>query len=414
MHIQPLTIHISQADLDDLQDRLKRTRWPDEVDDAGWDYGANLAYMQELIAYWRTAFDWRGQEQTINNFANFRAEMDGVGIHFIHERGKGSNPIPLVLTHGWPSSFAEMLKIIPMLTDPEHYGADPADSFDVVVPSIPGFGFSDRPLQRGMTRSRVADLWVRLMDELGYPRFAAHANDIGAVISCYIARDYPSHLVGYHTLMPHFPSPSFGTGTSTMSEAERRFAACNEQWEREEGGYNLIQETKPQTLAYGLNDSPAGLAAWIIEKWRSWGAMDGHIERSFTMDELLTNVTIYWVTQTANSSSRSYYERLRDQRGFGINPQISVPTGVALTMETVQRARASGWSGYTQIYDIGPNLITVGTFWRPRILHYLLRIFGHSFGNYGSMSDSVTIAIDCIQFGAIAHHRLQPGLLVAL
>jgi pimeloyl-ACP methyl ester carboxylesterase len=338
MHIQPLTIHIPQADLEDLQDRLKRTRWPDEVDDAGWDYGANLAYMQELIAYWRTTFNWRAQEQTINNFANFRAEMDGVGVHFIHERGKGSNPIPLLLTHGWPSSFAEMLKIIPMLTDPEHYRAESADSFDVVVPSIPGFGFSDRPLQRGMTRSRVADLWVRLMDELGYPRFAAHANDIGAVISCYVARDYPSHLVGYHTLMPHFPSPSFGTGTSTMSEAERRFAACNEQWEREEGGYNLIQETKPQTLAYGLNDSPAGLAAWIIEKWRSWGAMDGHIERSFTMDELLTNVTIYWVTQTANSSSRSYYERARDQRGFGINPHIAVPTGVALTMETVQRA----------------------------------------------------------------------------
>jgi pimeloyl-ACP methyl ester carboxylesterase len=338
MHIQPLTIHIPQADLDDLQDRLKRTRWPDEVDDAGWDYGANLAYMQELIAYWRTTFDWRSQEQTINAFANFRAEIDGVGIHFIHEHGKGSNPIPLVLTHGWPSSFAEMLKIIPMLTDPNQYGADPADSFDVIVPSIPGFGFSDRPLQRGMTRSRVADLWVHLMEELGYPRFAAHANDIGAVITCYIARDYPSHLLGYHTLMPHFPSPSFDTGTSTMSEAERRFAACNEQWEREEGGYNLIQETRPQTLAYGLNDSPAGLAAWIIEKWRSWGAIDGYIERSFTMDELLTNVTIYWVTRTANSSSRSYYERAHDHRGFGLNPHIAVPTGVALTMETVQRA----------------------------------------------------------------------------
>jgi pimeloyl-ACP methyl ester carboxylesterase len=337
MHIQPFTIHIPQADLDDLQDRLKRTRWPDEVDNAGWDYGANLAYMQELIAYWRTAYNWRLQEQTINNFANFRAELDGVGVHFIHKHGKGSNSIPLILTHGWPSSFVEMLKIVPMLTDPEHYGADPADSFDVVVPSIPGFGFSDRPLQRGMTRSRVADLWVRLMDGLGYPRFAAHANDIGAVISCYIARDHPGRLLGYHTLMPHFPSPSFDTGTRPMSEAERRFAACNEQWEREEGGYNLIQETKPQTLAYGLNDSPAGLAAWIIEKWRSWGAMDGHIEQYFTMDELLTNVTIYWLTQTANSSSRSYYERARDQRGFGKNPLISVPTGVALTMETVQR-----------------------------------------------------------------------------
>jgi pimeloyl-ACP methyl ester carboxylesterase len=338
MYIQPLTIHISQADLDDLQERLKRTRWPDEVEEAGWDYGANLAYMQELVAYWRTTFDWRAQEQVINTFANFRAEIEGVGIHFIHEHGKGPNSTPLILTHGWPSSFAEMLKIIPMLTDPERHGGDPADSFDVVVPSIPGFGFSDRPLQRGMTRSRVADLWVRLMDELGYVRFAAHANDIGAVITCYIARDHPGHLLGYHTLMPHFPSPSFGPGTSPMSEAERSFAAFNEQWEQEEGGYNLIQETRPQTLAYGLNDSPAGLAAWIIEKWRSWGAIDGHIERFFTMDELLTNVTIYWVTHTANSSARSYYERARDQRRFGPNPHIAVPTGVALTMETVQRA----------------------------------------------------------------------------
>jgi pimeloyl-ACP methyl ester carboxylesterase len=337
MRIQPFTIRVPEEELDDLRDRLRRTRWPDEVDDAGWDYGANLGYMRDLIAYWHTTFDWRAQEHAINTFANYRAEIDGLGIHFIHERGQGPNPIPLLLTHGWPSSFAEMLKLIPLLTNPKHQSADPADSFDVVVPSIPGFGFSDRPLQRGMTRSRVADMWVQLMEGLDYPRFAAHGNDLGAVITCYIARDFPNHLLGFHTLMPHFPPPSFGTDASPMSEAERRFAACLEQWEREEGGSNLIQETRPQTLAYGLNDSPAGLAAWIIEKWRSWGAADGDIERCFTNDELLTNVTIYWVTQTANSSSRSYFERARDPRRFEREPRITVPTGVAVTKESVQR-----------------------------------------------------------------------------
>ena len=337
MNIQPFMINIPEAELNELQRRLKHTRWPDEVDGAGWDYGANLAYMQELVTYWQTRFDWRAQEQAINNFAHFRADIDGLGIHFIHERGQGPNPIPLILTHGWPSSFAEMLKMIPLLTAPECYGADPGDSFDVVVPSVPGFGFSDRPAQPGMTRSRVADLWVQLMAGLGYSRFAAHANDIGAVITCYLARDYPERLIGYHTLMPNFPRPSFGNGSPPMTEAERRFAEYVDQWEQEEGGYNLIQETRPQTLAYGLNDSPAGLAAWIIEKWRSWGAVDGNLERCFTRDELLTNITIYWVTQTANSSSRSYYERARDSRSFRPAPRLTPPTGVALTLEKVQR-----------------------------------------------------------------------------
>jgi pimeloyl-ACP methyl ester carboxylesterase len=290
------------------------------------------------VSYWQTGFDWRAQERAMNKFAHFRAEVEGLGLHFIHERGKGPEPIPLILTHGWPSSFAEMLKIIPLLTDPEAHGAGPQDSFDVVVPSVPGFGFSDRPVQRGMTRSRVADLWVQLMAGLGYARFAAHANDIGAVITCYIARDYPERLIGYHTLMPSFPNPSFGNGSPPMTEAERRFADYGAAWEQKEGGYNLIQESRPQTLAYGLNDSPAGLAAWIIEKWRSWGAVEGELEDVFTRDELLTNVMIYWVTQTANASARSYYERARDTRRFGPEPRLAVPTGVALTLEKVQRA----------------------------------------------------------------------------
>jgi pimeloyl-ACP methyl ester carboxylesterase len=338
MQPQPYTINVPQAVLDDLRERLARTRWPDEVEGAGWDYGANLAYMRELVDYWRTSFDWRAQEQAMNAFNHFRAELDGLAIHYIHEQGQGPRPIPLLLTHGWPSSFAEMLKIIPLLTDPGRYGADPADSFDVVVPSVPGFGFSDPPRRRGMTRSRVADVWVQLMAGLGYRRFAAHANDIGAVITGFIARDYPDRLIGFHTLMPHFPPPSFGPTDPPMSTAEQAFAALLNQWEQEEGGYNLIQETRPQTLAYSLNDSPAGLAAWIIEKWRAWGTAQGVLERHFTKDELLTNITIYWATQTANSSSRSYYERARDPRRFGANPRITVPVGVALTTEASQRA----------------------------------------------------------------------------
>ncbi len=338
MKISPLTIHIPEEDLIDLRDRLNRTRWPDEVRGAGWAYGANLAYMQELITYWLSTFDWRAQEAKINSFPNFRAEIEGVGIHFIHQRGKGQNPIPLVLTHGWPSSFFEMTKLMPLLTDPGAHGADPADAFDVIVPSVPGFGFSDPPLDPGMTRSRVADLWVKLMEGLGYGRFGVHGNDIGAVIHAYIARNHPERLIGLHTMMPTYPSPAFREDEPPMSLVEERFADYVKLWDREEGGYNLVQETRPQTLAYGLNDSPAGLAAWILEKWRSWGTQDGNLENCFTKDELLTNVAIYWLTGTANSSGRSYYERAHDPNAFQKGDQIRVPTGVALSLEPVQRA----------------------------------------------------------------------------
>jgi pimeloyl-ACP methyl ester carboxylesterase len=338
VHVEPFRIAVPEASLHDLRERLGRTRWPDEVCAAGWDYGANLAYMRELIAYWREGFDWRAQERAMNAFAHFRAEVDGLGIHFIHERGKGPAPIPLIITHGWPSSFTEMLKLIPLLTDPAGYGAEPLDSFDVVVPSVPGFGFSDRPVERGMTRSRVASLWVGLMDGLGYRRFAAHANDIGAVITAFIGLDYPERLIGMHTMMPGFPRPHVDPGDPRLSEAERAFLEVQRRWEQDEAGYNRIQETRPQTLAYGLNDSPVGLAGWIVEKWRAWTDPSGDLERAFTKDELLTNVMVYWVTETAGSSARSYYERARDPRVVGPDERIRVPTGVALTTEAVQRA----------------------------------------------------------------------------
>ncbi len=337
MSISPFHIQVPPEDLQDLLERLERTRWPDEVKEAGWDYGASLAYMHELVDYWRNQFNWRRQELWLNSFSQFITDIDGLAIHFVYQRGKGENPLPLILTHGWPSSFMEMLKLAPMLTDPESHAADPADSFDVVIPSVPGFGFSERPALRGMSRSKVASIWLKLMTELGYRRFGAHANDIGAVISSYMAREAPERMVGFHTMMPTVPSPSFEAGQPPRSEAERKFNELTAQWDREEGGYNRLQETRPQTLGYGLNDSPAGLAAWIVEKWRAWGALSGELEGSFTKDELLTNISIYWLTQTANSANRSYFERAHDPNTFEKGEKITVPTGVALSMEAVQK-----------------------------------------------------------------------------
>src|SRR5690349_4699862 len=338
MQIEPFQIAIPQETLDDLQERLARTRWPDEVQDADWRYGANLQYMQELANYWLTEFDWRVQEQWINSFANYQTTAAGLQIHFIHERGKGPNPIPLLITHGWPSSFVEMLKLIPLLTDPANHGGEASDAFDVVVPSVPGFGFSERPLQAGMTRWRVAELWAKLMDELGYERYGLHANDIGEVISSWLSLDFPERVIGLHTMMPTFPPPFFDVNQPPLTETEKAFRTIVNAWDNEEGGYNAIQSTRPQTLAYGLNDSPVGLMAWIVEKWRVWTDPNGNIEDYFSKEELLANVMIYWATETANSSVRSYYERAHDSRSLAPDDKIRVPTGVALSLEAVQRA----------------------------------------------------------------------------
>jgi pimeloyl-ACP methyl ester carboxylesterase len=334
MDYTPFVVDVAQATLDDLRERLARTRWPDEVADAGWEYGASLGYMRELVDYWRTGFDWRAAERAMNAAPHFRARVDGVGIHLIHQRGRGPAPLPLLITHGWPSSFVEMLALIPLLADPGAHGGDPADAFDVIVPSVPGFGFSDRP-GRGMTRSRVAGLWAGLMEGLGYPRYAAHANDIGAVISGWLAADHPERLIALHTLMPTFPPAVIGEDARPWSPAEQAFARLQARWEREEGGYNLIQETRPQTLAYGLHDSPAGLAAWIVEKWLAWTGDAAEAARRLSRDLLLANVTLYWVTGTANAANRSYFERARETRR--ITSRITVPTGVALTTEPIQR-----------------------------------------------------------------------------
>ena len=329
MSIQSFNVHIPQATLDDLRKRLSRTRWPDEVEGAGWDYGTNLDYLKELMAYWQHEYDWQAQEAQLNQFAQFRAEIDGVGIHFIHERGKGPNPTPLILTHGWPDSFYRMHKIIPMLTDPASYGGDLADSFDVIVPSIPGFGFSDRPRERGWTVVRTAELWAKLMtDVLGYQRYAAAGGDGGSPISQLLALKHPESVVGIHLTDIGFQS-IMSVDPSSLSEAEQQYLGAGQQRFFQEGGYIMIQSTKPQTLAYGLNDSPVGLAAWIVEKFRGWSDCDGDVERSYSKDELLTNIMIYWVTETINSSIRGYYE---ETHAPSLKPgqRIDVPVGMAL------------------------------------------------------------------------------------
>jgi pimeloyl-ACP methyl ester carboxylesterase len=339
MEATPYHIQVADKTLHNLYERLKLTRWPDEVLGARWEYGVNLAYMKDLVEYWRTGFDWRAQEQKINQFANYRTQLDGLGIHFIHERGHGPHPLPLLITHGWPSSFYETLEIIPLLTDPGRYGGDPTDAFDVIVPSLPGYGFSDRPTHPGMTSRQISALLVRLMEGLGYERFAAHAYDIGASIMGHMCLDFPQHLIGYHTTEPANAEPYLGPGAPALSEAECAYVEYQQQWYRDEGGYDHIQSTRPQTLAYGLNDSPVGLAAWIIEKWYAWtDPPSGDLDQHFTKDQLLTNVMIYWMTETINSANRLYYEGKHFPRQRMPEDCIQVPTGVALTTQQIERA----------------------------------------------------------------------------
>ena len=339
MTIHPFSENIPQATLDDLRERLARTRWPDEVEGAGWDYGTNLAYLKELVAYWQHDYDWRAQEARLNQFAQYKTDMNGRLIHFIHERGKGPHPLPLILTHGWPDSFYRMHKIIPMLTDPESFGGNAADSFDVIVPSIPGFGFSDSVRKPGWTVKQTAELWASLMrDVLGYQRYAAAGGDGGSPISQLLALNNPASVIGIHLTDIGFQA-TMNLDPSSLTAAEQQYLGAMQQRFFQEGGYVMIQSTKPQTLAYGLSDSPVGLAAWIIEKFYGWSDIDGDLEREYTKDELLTNIMIYWVTQTINPSIRSYYE---ESHAPSLTPgqRVEVPVAMALFPKDTPPPRA--------------------------------------------------------------------------
>lgn len=325
----PFRIDVPQPELDDLSHRLARTRWPDTVAGAAWGYGTSLAYLEELVTYWRHDFDWRAQERRLNELPQFHARVDDFGLHFVHVRGRGESPFPLLLSHGFPDSFLRMTKLIPLLTDPAAHGADPMDAFDVVVPSLPGFGFSERPSRPGFTTARTADLFARLMtDELGYPRFGAHGGDWGSVITEQLALRHADRVAGIHLTEVPF-TRLFSKPPPDLSEAEKSYLATGRKWQRAEGGYFAIQATKPQTLAFGLNDSPAGLAAWIVEKYRSWSDCDGDVERHFSKDELLTNVMLYWLTQTIHSAARTYYEE-QHVHPPASDCKVRVPTGIAI------------------------------------------------------------------------------------
>jgi pimeloyl-ACP methyl ester carboxylesterase len=325
---QPFTIQVPDAVLADLRQRLGRVRWPDEIPGAGWEYGTDLAYMQDLVTYWREAYDWRTHEALLNGFQQYTVPLGGIDLHFIHEPGHGPDPLPLLISHGWPGSVWEFYKLIPLLTDPARFGSDPAEAFTVIAPSLPGYGFSFRPHQQRFNVEAIADLFAQLMTEvLGYQQFAAQGGDWGAFITSRLGYAYADRLVGIHvnllSVRRDLSAPEHPTNE------ERAYLEDLRQWMNEETGYQWIQGTKPQTLAYGLTDSPVGLAAWIVEKFRTWSDCGGDIERRFTKDELLTNVMIYWVTGAINASFWPYYARRHEPWPIPDGARISVPTAYA-------------------------------------------------------------------------------------
>ncbi len=321
--IKKIVIEIAQSHLDDLKSKLRLTRWTDEIEGSGWNYGANLNYMKELSDYWLNYFDWRKTESEINKYGNFIATIDEYKIHFLHIKGKGVKSIPLIITHGWPTSFLEMMKLIPLLTENKDH------SFDLVIPSMMGYGFSEKITQPGCNVVFMAELWHKLMTELGYEKYGVQGGDFGSGVSTSLAMKYPEHIIGIHlNYIPGTYVPVLEENEEFTKE-ENDYLDYEEAWYSKEGGYSLQQNTKPLTLAYGLNDSPIGLCAWIVEKMHGWADCNGYIGNVFTMDELLSNVTLYWITQTIHSSIRLYGENNKVPLTIGKDSHINIPTGIA-------------------------------------------------------------------------------------
>jgi pimeloyl-ACP methyl ester carboxylesterase len=365
MDAEPFLIEIPEETLVDLRERLARTRWEEAFAGRGWPAGASLEYLKQLAAWWLERFDWREQEAALNAVPHFRADLDGVSLHFVHHRGRGPNPLALVLVHGWPSTFFEYLKILPLLTDPAAHGGDPADSFDVVIPSLPGYGFSD-PLPHGEFR-RVPELLARLAsDVLGYERFGAYGGDIGGMVVNRLALEYPERLVGVATSFP--AEPYLGPGSPPLTGGEQAIVdSRRRRFELGTDAYTDIGRTRPARLAVGLNDSPAGLAAWLLWFWREWSDCDGDLGRRFSKDELLTTLTLYWATETIGTSFLPYDDWALgsagrpviwedrpevpsgvDSKPLGRDERIDVPTGVVL-FSLVRLPREWADRAYTDI-----------------------------------------------------------------
>ena len=331
--IIPFEIAIADAAIGDLKRRLAATRMPDQIADTTWEYGTDSSYLSELIAYWQNDFDWKKQESELNQFDQFKTEIDGLDMHFIHQRSENPDAIPLMIVHGWPGSVAEFSKIVGPLTDPVAHGGDIADSYHVIAPSLPGFGFSERPNEPGYSPEKIAHILAGLMQRLGYEQYAIAGGDWGAIINRYLANNYPERLIGLHSNMVLAGPPADETQRDDVSEAVSSLRTARIAYMLNEVGYQRIQGTKPQSLGYGLNDSPAGLAAWIVEKFHGWSDLpqdaDGDLDNYFSKDELLTNIAIYWFTETITSSARIYYENNKTPVAKPIG-YIDVPTGVAV------------------------------------------------------------------------------------
>ncbi|MEV6114447.1 epoxide hydrolase family protein [Streptomyces sp. NPDC052109] len=337
--VEPFRLSIPQSDLDDLHDRLDRTRWPAELPGAGWEYGVPAGYLRELVRYWRHEYDWRAAEAELNRWPQFTTTIDGAQVHFAHIRSAEPNATPLVLTHGWPGSIAEFLDVVGPLTDPVAHGGDVADAFHVVVPSIPGFGLSGPTTERGWEARRVADAWVELMRRLGYERFGLQGGDWGAAISRELGRAHPDRVIGVHlNLLPGAQAATEPTEEELAAlgpeERERTLRSWHrwEEWFREGAGYAGLQSTRPHTLAYALTDSPVGQLAWIVEKFREWTDCEELPEEAVDRDRLLTDVMLFWLTGTAGSSARIYYERAHTTGDRTARPSApsTAPTAVAV------------------------------------------------------------------------------------
>lgn len=330
MQTREFQIDISDDALDDLRRRVTQTKWPASVDPEGWDDGSSLRFMRELVDYWQGEFDWRAQETRLNLLPHFVAEIDGFKIHYIHVKGRGPSPTPLIMTHGWPGSFLEMEHVIPLLTDPGAHGGDPEDAFDLIVPALPGYAFSSAPPKAGISPFEIAGLWHKLMLGLGYTSFGAQGGDIGAAVSSWLAFRFPKDVVGIHlNYIPGSFSPPIGDGLPPLTPQEAEFKKVAAEWADKEGAYAHVQGTKPQTLAYGLSDSPVGLAAWIVEKFRSWSDCDGNVLDVFSMDTLLTEISLYWFSGSLDASFRLYKESRAHPLSFKKGERILPPVAIS-------------------------------------------------------------------------------------
>ncbi len=341
--LSPYAVSIPEDELDDLRARLARTRWIDDFPETAWDLGVSRVYLQELCEYWRTTFDWRAQESLLNSYSQYMVDVDGQSIHFVHARSALTDALPLLLIHGWPGSVFEYIKVLDPLSRPASFGADAADSFHVVTPSIPGYGFSGPTRRPGWGPARIASAFARLMQRLGYERYAVAGGDWGAIIGTELARmDGGVHVCGLHLTMPLGLPPSDGD-LDELSPSDQQGL---DDWAGHHAAGNVvhvaINSTRPHTLAFGLNDSPVGLAAWLIDKYRAYSDCNGDVEAAFTRDELLTEVSTYWLTGTIASASRLYYERAEETRNLvSTAPPILVPTGCAIFPKDVRRVPRS-------------------------------------------------------------------------